>query len=173
MTKGIIASLATVAALLACNGATGSSRGGELTAEWLGSDTGGISGKPSTAWCRSDTMLKLFVTKGEDGVGVAIFPPDSLTPGSYPVFDVLVDSVRPRPGVTVAGRWVDDKTVAAYQSDSGSLDLTREPTGLAGRFTVRLHGVNSADTVRMTGHFGGITPGACPSDPRPAKAPTQ
>lgn len=173
MTNRIVVSFLTIAVVLACAGKGKSAGKGELTVEWLGSDTGGLSTAPRVVWCRGDSILKIIATKGEDGVGVAIFPVAEPAPGAYAIFDPVSDSTRVRPGASIASRWIDDKTVAAYQSDSGSLTLSREATGLAGTFTVRLHGVNSTDTVRMTGHFGGITPGPCPTDPTPAKAPVQ
>jgi hypothetical protein len=164
--------LTTVAAL-ACGGKDKPAGQGELTVEWLGADTGGISTAPRAVWCRGDTVLKIVATKGEEGVGVALFPTAEPEPGAYAIFDPVADSVRLRPGASVASRWVRDKNVAAYQGDSGSVTLTKEATGLAGTFSVRLHGVNSSDTIRMTGHFGGIGPGPCPTDPTPARAPVQ
>jgi hypothetical protein len=173
MTKDIAISLLATAAVLACGGRDGSSGNGEFTVEWLGADTGGISTAPVSAWCRGDTVLKVIATRGEDGVGVAVFPAAEPEPGSYPIFDPVADSVRSRPGAFIGSRWLDDKSVVAYQSDSGSVVLTREATGLAGTFTVRMHGVNSSDTIRMTGHFGGVTPGPCPTDPTPPRAAGQ
>ncbi len=173
MTKPLAGLLSATLVLLGCAAKDTAGGQGELTVEWLGADTGGISTAPRTVWCRGDTVLKIVATKGEDGIGVALFPTMEPVPGAYDIFDPVADSVRRRPGAVVASRWVRDKNVAAYQGDSGSVSLTREPTGLAGTFAVRLHGVNSGDTIRMTGHFGGITPGPCPTDPTPARAPGQ
>lgn len=162
----------TALALCAC-APNDRTQAGELTVEWLGADTGGLSAKPVAQWCAGDTALKITATKGEAGVGLLILPAAEPEIGEYTVFDPLVDSTRVRPGMIVGSRWVDDKTVVAYQSDSGLLTLNREPTGLSGRFTVRMHDLNRADTVRMTGHFGGITPGACPGAPAAPNAPPQ
>lgn len=172
MLRYLIVTLAVATAITGCDRAPGGSGREELTVEWLGSDTGGLNARPTATWCDRDTSLRLFATKGEDGIALLLLPTQRLIPGSYPVFNPQ-DTLRSRPGVAIGSRWVDNKTVAAYQSDSGGLTLTKEATGLAGTFTVRMHGVNTSDTVRLTGHFGGITPAACPGAPPPPKAPPQ
>jgi hypothetical protein len=166
-----LTTLPVMALLLACGrNAAGNHRSGELTVEWLGADTGGLSTRPHAIWCERDGRFKLTATKGDIGVGIVIYPKGLLRPGPVSVFDPGLDSVV-RPGVAIAGRWVGDKAVAAFQSDSGSLELTQGATGLGGTFGVRLRGLNSTDTVRMTGHFGGVTPEACPNDSTPSGPP--
>lgn len=146
----------------ACGGAGSGSGGGraEFTAEWIGADTGGLSVRPSGVWCERDSALKVTAVKGDLGVGVVIYPIGQLKTGHYPVFDPGLDSMK-RPGAAFAVRWVDDKHVAAYQSDSGGIDFSTGSTGLSGKFTVRMRGLDNTDTVRMTGHFGGFEQVPC------------
>lgn len=145
-------------------GDEGGAQRAELTAEWVGADTGGINVSPKVTWCASDTLLTVLGMKGDGGLGLAILTTAGPDPGTYPVRDPSTDTTRIRPGAYLAARWVGDKAVPAYQGDSGSVTLTNEATGLSGTFSARLRGVNTTDTIRMTGHFGGTRPGACPAD---------
>jgi hypothetical protein len=141
--------------------------GGEFTAEWVGADTGGISVKPHAVWCEGDRRLKITAVRGETGVGLLVYPVRSLNLEAYQVFDPGLDTVL-RPGAALAGRWVREKQIVAYQSDSGTVRLDSTANGLGGKFTVRMRGLNNPnDTVRVTGHFGGLV-----LDPCLNKAPT-
>lgn len=159
-----------VTLLAGCDGDAPTAHSGELTVEWIGADTGGLSARPLAVWCERDNRLKLTAVKGETGVGLLVYPSGALGPGDFPAFDPGLDSAV-RPGVAFATRWVSKKAVAAYQSDSGGLEVTRGSTGLGGTFTVRLRGLNNTDTVRMTGHFGGLTPERCAADSAPPGPP--
>lgn len=153
--------LLTAAALaIACGGSAAKVAGGDFTAEWTGADSGGISVRPHAVWCEGDKRLKVTAVRGDVGVGLLIYPSGALKPGTFPVFDPGIDSAK-RPGVAFAGRWVKNKQVVAFQSDSGDIALDSTATGFSGKFTVRLKGLNNNDTVRMSGHFGRITLDPC------------
>lgn len=159
-----------VALLAACNDSGSRERGGELTAEWLGSDTGGISARPHAVWCKGDNRIKITAVRGDVGLGLLIYPNRKLLGTEIPVFDPGIDSAV-RPGVAFAGRWVRSKQVVAFQSDSGSLQFDSSETGLSGKFTVRLKGLNSSDTLRMSGHFGRVNLEPCLNDTTPPAGP--
>ena len=140
-----------------------SATGGSLTADWVGLDTGRVEAAPRAIWCVGDQRLELTAEQGDAGVGLALYPLDSLVSGEYPAFDQGADTIH-RPGVAAGVRWFTESAVRGYQGDSGGLTLTREGERMAGRFSFRLRSLEGSDTVRMTGQFSGARAGACPAD---------
>ncbi len=181
-----VASRATLVLLLvACtkSGGTATPGSGEFTAEWTGSDTGGLSAPPRVFWCAAANRLDVTAEREDVGVALAFYltgdPRSGFGPRAkpeilLPVFDPGIDTAIP-PAVAVVSRWFDQKAVQAYQSDSGAVTLAVKAGALEARFGVRLRALNGVDTVRMEGHFGGVQPQACPSDsaspPAPAPPP--
>jgi hypothetical protein len=155
--------LLCVTLLAACRSGHGAPSAGQgsLSASWIGSDTGKIAARPRAAWCPDARRLELFAEKGDQGLGLVLYPAGELQPGSYPVFDPRADSLR-RPGVAAAVRWFTERSMAAYQSDSGGLELERAGSELAGSFGIRMRGLVEGRAVRLTGRFSGVKPGPCP-----------
>ena len=143
-----------------------------LAADWVGSDTGRISASPTASWCPVAGRLEVKAARGDTGFGLVLYPVSDLAAGTYPAFDPGVDTVH-RPGATGAARWFTERDVVGYQSDSGSVELTRENDRLQLRFGLRLRRLNGAATVVAEGRATGLEPGSCPADSVPNAAPTQ
>jgi hypothetical protein len=158
-------------ALAACtrSGGTKAAGAGEFTAEWIGADTGGLTTRPVARWCEQARRMDVTAIREDVGIALAFYLPAAPGPASppgevlVPVFDPGIDTAQP-PAVAVASRWFSQKVVAAYQSDSGSVSLSTVKGLISARFGVRLRSLNGEDTVRMTGHFGGVTLNGCPAE---------
>jgi hypothetical protein len=147
--------------------------GGKLSASWIGSDTGKLTAPPRAVFCREGSRLELLALNGDAGLGLAIYPVSEVAAGAYDGFEPGADSIR-RPGVTAAVRWFTEKEVEAYQSDWGSLALTRDGPRIAGNFALHMRKVGEAeDSILLNGRFSGVTPGPCPGDSVPPPAPAQ
>jgi hypothetical protein len=94
---------------------------------------------------------------GDTGLGIALYPPDTLDAGPYPVRRPdLADTALP-PSAAVALRWFSQTTVMGYQGDSGRVTLEREADGsLAGRFNVGARPFVTGSRLHLTGQFEGV-----------------
>jgi uncharacterized protein involved in copper resistance len=147
--------------------------GGKLTAAWVGADTGKLTARPRAVFCAGESRLELTATNGDAGVGLAIYPDSELAAGTYDGFDPGVDSIR-RPGVTGAARWFTERAIEAYQSDWGSLQLTRNGASISGDFALHMRKLGEEkDSIILNGRFSGVTPGACQVDSVSPPAPAQ
>jgi hypothetical protein len=147
-------------------------RGPRLNAAWTGSDTGRISAPAAASWCPVAGRLEVKAVKGDMGFGLVLYPVSDLVAGTYPAFDPGADSVR-RPGAAGAARWFTNHDVVGYQSDSGSVELTRKDERLQLRFGFRLRSLNGEDTVVAEGRAASLEPGPCLADSVPIAAPIQ
>lgn len=113
--------------------------GGEVLVRWNDGDTVNISLEaPGLArWCADGHWLELSAVDTDTGVMLALFPPESLVTGSYPVGrPVRADSLRPRPGATLGVRWFTPGLVAAFRGWEGSVELTAVDRAVSGEQTV-------------------------------------
>jgi len=154
-----------VGLLLACGDGQGN-----LTASWFGPDTGKVSGRPAAVWCRDERRLEVTLVKDDLGIGLVLYPADSLAPGKFPFFDPGADTII-RPAAAAAIRWFTEQAIEGYQTDSGGLVLEQSRGRYSGSFGFRLHSLDGAKLVRLTGTLAGVTPGPCPSDSLPAPGP--
>lgn len=136
---------------------------GGLHAEWFGIDTGKVDGTARANWCEEGRRLEIFGVKDDAGVGLVVYPADTLGGGFFEAFDPGVDTIH-RPGVSGAVRWFSERAISGYQSDSGTLLLTQSGGRYAGEFEFRMQSVDGYDTLRLRGRFRRLTPGACPGD---------
>jgi hypothetical protein len=89
------------------------------------------------------------------GLGLAIYPSDSLTEGEYPVTVPGADSAQ-RPRAAVGIRWFTETQIKGYQGDSGGLKLTRRERTLDGTLEAKLHASATPETIRVTASFRGV-----------------
>lgn len=106
-------------------------------------------------WCAADRSLELLGTRGDSGVGIALFPVDSLSPGAYPVVGPQ-EPLVPRPRGRVAARWFGKTLVEGYHSLSGVVTVDTGP-GLSGRVTATLNGITFEGQQEIEGRFRNIT----------------
>ncbi len=160
---------AALAALLAACGASAGK--GELSASWIGADTGKVSASPVTVWCRDAQRLEVTLVQDDFGIGFVLYPVDTLLAGEFPVFNPGTDTVV-RPAVAAAVRWFTEQAIDGYRSDSGAMVLETTGARLSARFGFRLQSLDGAKRIRLTGTLKEILPGACPSDSLPSAVPT-
>lgn len=146
------------------NGSGPTSGKGSFSVSWVGADTGRLSATPRAAFCSDGNHLEILASKGDLGVGLAIYPPAELGEGTYTGFVPGADSV-PRPGVSAAARWFTEREIEAFQSDRGTLDLKRKGEAFSGGFALHLRKVGAdTDTIVLNGRFSGVIPGPCGAD---------
>jgi hypothetical protein len=135
--------------ILACGAASRDDRPGHLEVRWTGADTGRLAGEASAEWCGAGKFLEIRAARHDSGVGVAIFPRDTIVPGRYRIVPAeRADSSRP--AATVALRWFEQKTVRGFRANTGTVVLERGPDGaLSGRIAAAAQSV-ARDTVRLT-----------------------
>jgi hypothetical protein len=139
--------------------------GPRLTVRWTGQDTVEFSARAVGEWCDSLRLLEIRAVAGDTGVGIALYPPDTLEAGAYPVRPPDVADTTRLPAAAVALRWFTQTAVMGYQGDSGGLTLERRPDGtLAGRFTAAARPLTGKGRLHLTGSFGGLRPATAPRD---------
>ncbi len=159
-----LAALPVLAGLL---GACGAQPGeGNLSASWIGTDTGEVSTAANTVWCRDPRRLEVTAIDGDLGLGMVLYPSDTALPGQFKGFDPGADTVI-RPAAAAALRWFTEQNIEGYQSDSGGVTLEAQGQRLSGQFRFRLRSLDRNKIVRLTGTLDGLTPGVCQSDSLP------
>lgn len=170
MIRGLLPSvflLCLVGPLIACDKASGE---GRLTASWNGADTGKVAARPAAVWCQDARRLEVTLVRDDLGIGLVLYPADTLAPGEFPAFDPGADTVT-RPSAAAALRWFSEQAIEGYQSDSGLVVLEEAEGRFSGSFGFRLHSLDDAKILWLTGSLAGIAPGACRSDSLPASGP--
>lgn len=138
-----------VALLVAC-GPRGQPDG-VMEVEWVGADTAQIRAPATARWCREGNWLEVTGLLGDTGVGVVVYPEDSIRAGEYPVHDPT-DSLGS--GAAVALRWFGENAVYAFQSRSGSVSVAEESDGtMRGQFDARVVSVMRPETLAVAGTF--------------------
>jgi hypothetical protein len=163
------AALCALAALLSCERPA---RGARLQASWIGSDTARVSAPATVAWCPVSGRLEVTAIRDDMGFGLVLYPVGEVAAGEFPALDAAGDSIT-RPGVAAAARRFSEKSILAYQSDSGGLALTREGDAFRVTFDFRMRSPDQAETVWVHGGATRLVPGPCPADSVPSAAPVQ
>ncbi len=124
-----------------------------LEADWIGSDTGKISAAATAEWCDSLRVLEIRALRGDSGLALALYPMDSVRPGSYPVLPpVRADASRP--AVALALRWFAETTIEGFRGESGALVVAAATSRrISGRFEAQVRSVNDADRLTVRGSF--------------------
>lgn len=129
--------------------------GGQIEAKWGGRDSGRVSAPARGAWCPPAKLFKLTGVKDDAGVGLAIYPVDSLTSGDYPVIDPGSDSTT-RPRSVLAVRWFTEQEIQGYQGDTGIVSITRKGSMVAGRIDATMFRAATYDTIHLSGTFRAV-----------------
>ena len=129
------------------------------------------AGSSSSAAGRPSARRRGTAVREDQGLGLALYPEQAIGPGSYPVFDPGIDTLTPRPGAAGALRWFTEQRLEAFQSDSGTVELTAAGEGFDARFGLRLVSLDRPETLRVTGTATGLVAGPCPVDSIPPTAP--
>lgn len=133
--------------LVACGG--GRQPDGTLDVAWTGADTTRYRALASAIWCREGGWLEVTGLLGDTGIGVVVYPEDSIAAGNYAVHDPA-DSLGQ--GAAVAIRWFGENAVHAFQSRTGSVSLTADTAGLlSGTFEARVVSIMRPETLQVEG----------------------
>jgi hypothetical protein len=120
---------------------------GHLDVQWTGSNPGKISGVATAAWCAPRRLLEIRAIQGDTGIGLAIYPVETIAAASYRVLDpAKAESLPPAAGVAL--RWLTQTSVQGFQADSGTVKLKRSASGLLSG-TLSAHARSVADTQRI------------------------
>ena len=153
--------------LASCKGET-PPRGPWLEARGTGTDTLHFGAEASAEWCDTLRVLTIEAMRGDSGVGLAIYPGDSIASGSFPIHppvrpdtaaaDSAARAVAP-PSAALALRWISKTIVRGFQGDSGDVTLRRDRSGrLAGQFNAAARSMFDDGRVTVTGTFSGLRP---------------
>jgi hypothetical protein len=122
-----------------------------MEVEWVGADTTQTQLPARALWCREGHWLEVTALLGDTGVGVVVYPEDSMRAGEYAVHDPT-DSLAS--GAAVALRWFGENAVYAFQGRSGSVTVTDESDGtVRGQFEARVVSVLRPETLAVAGTF--------------------
>lgn len=156
------------------SGESGRPTGARLEARWTGSDTAAF-GAPATAeWCDSLNLLEILAIAGDTGIEIALYPRDSIAPGTYPVHPPEAADTLP-PSAAVGLRWFAQSSVQGFRGDSGQVSLTRAPDGaLSGQFRATAHAISGNGRLTITGSFDDLrqrpATNGCSTAPPPPRA---
>lgn len=138
-----------------CKGVSAGLSSSRLHAKWAGADSGKLIAKARATWCPPDRLLEIIAVDSDAGLGIAVYPSDSLSDGDYRVADPRVDSLK-RPRSAVGIRWFTETQIKGYQGDSGGVYLNRNRGKLDGMLEAKLHGAGTPETIRVTASFRGV-----------------
>jgi hypothetical protein len=135
----------------------GGEKGGHLEAQWSGPARGRISGRAAAEWCSSRRRLEIRTVQGDTGIGLVIYPAETIVAARYRVLDpVKAESLPPAAGIAL--RWLTQSAVQGFRGDSGVIALERSPAGLlSGRISVGARSVLDTQKVSVTGTFQDLT----------------
>src|SRR6185369_7711588 len=121
-----------VAGAASCGSKAEAPRGSRVSVRWTGADTASFSASAVAEWCAALHLVEIRAVAGDTGVGIALYPPDTIDAGMYPIRRPDgADTTRQR-SAAVALRWFSKTTVMGFQGDSGSLTLERRSDGTLG-----------------------------------------
>ena len=143
---------------LACRPADSAPTGPRLTARWTGADTAQFSGPIVGEWCDSLHLLEIRAVVGDTGVGIALYPADTIEAGEYPIrapeWPTPRDPLRPRSGSGGSRRRVGHRLSGRQRRPHCWSD---GPIGsLSGRFTAGAHPLTGKGRLHVTGSFNGL-----------------
>ena len=156
--RGWRPAIAALGVSLGCRADAGQVLGGaRLEVRWTGSDAAGFQAPATAEWCDSLNLLEIQAISGDTGLGIAIYPRDSVATGSYPVRPpAAADSVPPSSAIGL--RWFSQ-------------------TAVSGRFNAPAHGVSGKGAIRLIGWFDGLrehpATRGCSTAPPPPRPPAR
>ena len=130
---------------------------GWLEAHWTGADTGKMAASMTAEWCDVRRALEIRGVAGDTGLGLVLYPVDSIGADSYRI--VLPEGADTLPpAAAIALRVFSPNTIQGYQGDSGTVALERREDGvLSGVFEARARSVVNGQIVTVTGKVGDLT----------------
>jgi hypothetical protein len=126
---------------------------GHMEVEWTGSNPGKLAGPATAEWCGPRRLLEIRSMQGDTGIGLAIYPAETIAVGKYRVVDpIKAESLAPAAGLAI--RWLTQTTVQGFQGDSGTVELDRSGSGLlSGQVTAHARSVVDTQKVSVRARF--------------------
>jgi len=147
-----------------------------MSAHWMtAADTIDLTMPATATWCTGPARLDIRASAGDTGVGLAVYPVDSLAlAGDYSIVEPG-GPVSFRPSAAVAVRWVGKVQVFGWWGDSGAVTLAGKRVGrLSGQGAGRMvSSIGPDSTIHFTVQFRGLpvqVDSACDA-PAPPAAP--
>lgn len=108
-------------------------------------------------WCDERRALEIRGIAGDTGLGLVLYPVDTIAADSYRV--VLPEGADSAPpAAAIALRVFSTNTIQGYQGDSGSVALRRGKDGeLSGVIDARARSVVNGQVVTVSGKVGDLT----------------
>ena len=142
--------------LSACSSASsGPPAEGELSVQWVGTDTGGFRARATARWCARDTLLEVSAVRNDTAFGVVLLPADTVSAGGYSVLSSEL-FIPIRPQANLALRYHDLGELKGFAGASGRVTVTAGG-GVSGSFEGLLRREGTPDTARVQGSFAGVT----------------
>lgn len=127
---------------------------GEISLTWRGRYRGGAMLPATLNWCPETRIGLLQGVSSDTGVVLVLHEAATLTRGPHAVVPPADIGSIPRPGATVALRWVrDSATVIGFHAMTGTVTLDDIGTTATGQVDVRMQKPGSLDTLRLLGTF--------------------
>jgi hypothetical protein len=172
--KGRLTALAIgFVGLIGCNrSAATPTGGGQIDVRWSGSAAGRFSTGAVAEWCGILRLLEIRGIRGDTGIALAIFVPDTVSAGEYRVIDPARAESLP-PAAALALRWASSTSIIGFQAESGSVVLEQaDSTGVSGRVRAAARSVNDTQRIAVEGEFRDLNVRSqargCAPRPKPA-----
>jgi hypothetical protein len=128
-------------------------RPGELRLDWRGRPSASALLPAKVTWCPATRLALLEAVSSDTGLMIVLYERDSITPGAHPVVGPALGAGVPRPGATVAIRWVRDSALVGYRSETGSAAIQSASGSMTGSFQARMRNATGADSLQLSGQF--------------------
>ncbi|MEO5825764.1 MAG: hypothetical protein ABIR59_07745 [Gemmatimonadales bacterium] len=133
---------------------SGKPANGEIALTWRGRYRGNAILAATLNWCPETRIALLQGVSSDTGVVVVLHAASTLSRGRHPVAGPSDISAIPRPGATVALRWVrDSATIIGFHATGGTVSLADIGATASGEVDVRMQKPGSLDTLRLRGTF--------------------
>lgn len=133
---------------------SGEPANGEIALTWRGRYRGNTILPATLNWCPENRIALLQGVSSDTGVVLVLHETSTLSRGPHPAVGPANISSIPRPGATVALRWVrDSATIIGFHATGGTVTLDDIGTTASGALDVRMQKPGAADTLRLRGTF--------------------
>ncbi len=133
---------------------SGEPANGEIALTWRGRYRGSTILPAALNWCPESRIALLEAVSSDTGVVLVLHEMSTLSRGLHPVVGPTDITAIPRPGATVALRWVrDSATIIGFHATGGTVTLDDIGATASGQVDVRMQKPGSADTLRLRGTF--------------------
>jgi hypothetical protein len=131
---------------------------GSIEAQWTGADTGKMAAPMTAEWCDVRRALEIRGVTGDSGLGLVLYPVDTIDADSYRIVVPEAADTAPPPSAAIALRVFSTNTIQGYQGDSGTIALERGKDGeLSGVIEARARSVVNGQLVTVNGKLRDLT----------------